>query len=185
MSPNIYVDDDVFSGLGARARPFIDTEPNQVLRRLLGLDDAAPIREQTETSHEPSGAPARLGDGRRSRSRNIGKQSQKKAWTRAKKGTLLDETAYRMPILQALDERGGSAAVKVVVDRVGELIDDKLLPADREMLETGGIRWQARTQFVRLRMKKEGLLASNSPRGVWEVTDKGRRRLLAGRTTPA
>ncbi len=109
----------------------------------------------------------------------------KKTHSRAKKGTLLDESAYWMPILRALDEKGGRAAASEVIERVGELIDDQLLAADREMLETGAVRWQTRTQFARLRMKEESLIAPDSPRGIWEITDKGTQHLLAGNTTAA
>jgi hypothetical protein len=97
--------------------------------------------------------------------------------TRVPKGSLLDERTYEIPILRALEEHGGRAAAREVIDRVGQLVDDQLTPLDREMVETGGIRWQARVQFARLRMKEHGDLKADSPRGVWEITDQGRERL--------
>lgn len=47
MAPTIRVDDDVFSALQKRAKPFVDT-PNSVLRRLLGLNgQGRRLRAQT------------------------------------------------------------------------------------------------------------------------------------------
>ena len=36
-------------------------------------------------------------------------------------------------------------------------------------------RWENTAQWARQTMVYEGLLASNSPRGIWEITEKGRR----------
>lgn len=41
MSPTIRIDDEVFEALQKHAKPFVDT-PNDVLRRILGLDDGKP-----------------------------------------------------------------------------------------------------------------------------------------------
>jgi hypothetical protein len=130
----------------------------------------------TSVATPPTAATAR----RKGRSRKAAT-----ARTRVPKGSLLDERAYEIPILRALHEHGGRAAAREVVDRVGELVDDHLTPLDREMVETGGIRWQARVQFARLRMKEHGQLKSDSPRGIWELTDEGRERLRREQATAA
>jgi len=36
------------------------------------------------------------------------------------------------------------------------------------------IRWKNRALWERLVMVKDGLLKSGSPRGIWEITEKGR-----------
>lgn len=173
----IAIDDEVLRELGQRARPFIDTEPNAVIRVLLGLEDAngnqpasPPVSPPLPASRSPRGKTGKTAATTR---------------TRVPKGSLLDEHAYEIPILRALEENGGRAAAREVIDRVGEMVDDQLTPLDREMVETGGIRWQARVQFARLRMKEQGQLKPDSPRGTWEITDDGRERLRREDATAA
>jgi len=69
-----------------------------------------------------------------------------------------------------------------VIEQVGEIIGDRLTPLDHEELEKGGKRWQKRVQFTRLRLVERGLIDKDSPRGVWEISDEGRRALTAGST---
>ena len=47
-------------------------------------------------------------------------------------------------------------------------------------VETPGLpRWRNTAQWARNAMVKEGLLASDSPRGVWEITAEGKQWLEA------
>lgn len=176
----ITIDDEVLKELGHRARPFIDTEPNDVIRVLLGLKDST-SRQPDAPSVSLVSLPAPQGPSRPTRSSKAGKTTH----TRVPKGSLLDERAYEIPILRTLEEHGGRAAAREVIDQVGEIVDDQLTPLDREMVETGGIRWQARVQFARLRMKEQGQLKPDSPRGTWEITDEGRERLRRENETAA
>ena len=176
----ITVDDEVLVELGRRARPFIDTEPNDVVRVLLGLTQTTSKRADSPPVSLVS-VPAPPSPRRQVRSSKAAATVR----TRVPKGSLLDEHAYETPILRALEEHGGRAAAREVIDRVGEMVDDKLTPLDRETVETGGIRWQARVQFARLRMKEQGLLKQDSPRGTWEIADEGRERLRRDNATAA
>jgi hypothetical protein len=90
---------------------------------------------------------------------------------------LLPENRYEVPLLRALVNAGGRAPYRELVDAVGEELKDELMPADREKLNSGSIRWQSRLQFVRLRLIERGLLARDTPRGVWGITDTGRQAL--------
>ena len=150
--PNIDVSGETYSRLQNVARPFEDT-PDTVIARLL---DAYAHAEAARAAGSPR---------------------QTELPRRATVGQILPEGEYWIPILQALVELGGSAPAVEVIDRVGELLRDKLKPVDREQLRTGGTRWKKRTQFARFKMVTEGLLDRNAPRGVWAVTDKGRRYL--------
>jgi hypothetical protein len=151
VSPSIDIDDDVFATLKRHAEPFVDT-PNMVLRRLLGIDRAK----------QPQQAAA--GD-------------DAKADGRAAPGTLLPEREYELPILSYLDERGGRAPSREVTDAVGQALASRLTELDKRLLQDGSIRWQKRAAFVRLRLVNRGELMKDSPRGTWEITDKGRERL--------
>lgn len=150
----IEVDGDVFEGLKAKAEPFVDS-PNSVLRRLLGLDDGP----------DGSGVGA-LG----SRSPSSGSGGVQE---RAAPGSILSESEYEIPILEELLQRGGSGHATEITDAVGERLEDRLTSLDRGRLNSGDIRWRNRVQFTRLTLRKLGLLKANSPRGVWELSDKG------------
>jgi hypothetical protein len=176
----IEIDGEVLADLGQKARPFIDKEPNDVLRRVLALDDEVP-EPATEQERESVVA---LASARTPRKKNRSRQSGAKR-TRVRKGSLLDEREYELPILQTLAEHGGRAAAREVIERVGQLVDDRLTPMDRENVETGGIRWQARVQFARLRLKDKGDVKDDSPRGVWEISEQGRDRLGRENATAA
>jgi len=81
---------------------------------------------------------------------------------------------YRLPILNALATLGGRASaddvLKVVDKQVGSILNE----FDRQQLPSGtDVRWRNAAQWVRFALVKEGLLKSNSPHGVWELSDKG------------
>jgi len=54
-------------------------------------------------------------------------------------------------------------------------VDYEPLASDPEML-----RWRNTAQWARNSMVKEGLLKSNSPRGIWEISEAGRVALTKG-----
>jgi restriction endonuclease Mrr len=94
---------------------------------------------------------------------------------------LLPEGEYELPILQALSATGGRRPTREVVEEVGRVLNDRLTEADREPIRDGGLRWQNRVQFARLRMVKAGFMKSDSPRGVWEISAAGEERLKEGK----
>lgn len=170
MAPSIEVDEEVYALLTREARPFVETTPNAVLRRLLALDASG---SSNGTAEAPASEPTRKTrsgrQGRRSRRRRSGQ--------RAPAGSLLPEGEYEAPILRVLDERGGRAPTREVVEAVGEILKDRLTELDKAPLTSGDIRWENRVQFTRLRMIEQGLLSKDSPRGTWEISDKGRQAL--------
>lgn len=165
MTTEIKIDQEVWGELQRRAVPLVDT-PNTVIRALLGLesngDRAGPSGQAHESPAQRSSS--KHSEGPRARGR------------RAAAGSLLPESEYELPILQSLSEMGGRGPTREVVDRVGELVEDRLKDLDREILESGDIRWRNRVQFTRLKMIADGLLAKGSPRGTWEITDRGAKR---------
>ena len=157
----IEIDDDVFGLLKKRAEPFVDT-PNSVLRKLLGLNQKGPNRTHSRS---------------RTRSRQAAGKSAKT--NRAPSGTLLPEQEYTGPILQVLRGKGGRAPAQEVIEGVGRMLADRLTTMDKENLATGGVRWQHRVQFARLRLLERGLLKKGSPRGLWELSDQAGARSAA------
>ena len=168
---DIQIDEEVWERLKERAEPFVDT-PNSVIRKLLDLPASA-----NGSSSNAGVAPAVASpSGRRTRVR--GRRGTGAA-PRARTGTILPDEEYDLPILQILDERGGRAPTSEVLDALGERLGDRLMPADHENLGSGDIRWRNRAQFVRLRLIERGEMQKGSPRGVWEISDQGRDRLVA------
>jgi len=171
MSPQIDIDQEVLDLLKSHAEPFADT-PNSVLRRLLGLQEPSPDRMASATSTDAELEPsARATRGRKSR--RTGARAP-----RAPRGSLLPETEYELPILDALaSQPGGRAPAREVLQAIGPVLADKLTDLDLKPINSGNIRWHNRAQFARLNLVRGGQLAADSPRGIWEITDAGRERL--------
>ncbi|MCY4114089.1 MAG: hypothetical protein OXG33_09150 [Chloroflexi bacterium] len=176
MAPEITVDDEVYEHLKARAEPFVDT-PNTVLRRILAID--APDAIDGDAAQVEASANGRDHSGKQAKSpRPVRKDARQKTKpARAPKGSLLPESEYMLPILRTLVEAGGSAPAVEAVEAVGRQLRNRLTELDRQPLKSGGMRWRARTQFARLRLADRGLIAKNTPRGIWAITEDGRRFL--------
>ena len=93
-----------------------------------------------------------------------------------RKGLRTPEAAYYQPILQVLEEMGGSGKVAAVLDRVGKIMKPVLKKVDYAPLasDPDNLRWRNSAQWARNSMVHEGLLKADSPRGIWELSDKGR-----------
>jgi hypothetical protein len=175
MPVRIEIDDEVWDLLKERAEPLVDT-PNSVLRRLLEL----PASTNGHVSGAVSIVEEAVAAGS-ARPRTRGKRSRRRATPapRAQTGTILPDDEYELPILAILDENNGRAPTREVLDELGERLRDRLMPADHDTLASGDIRWRNRAQFARLHLIESGDMQKGSPRGLWEITDKGRDRLVA------
>jgi restriction system protein len=88
------------------------------------------------------------------------------------------EIEIQLPLLKCLEELGGSARPQELYPRIKKCFPG-LTEADiAETLPSGGNKWTNRVQWVRQRLVSKGEIASPS-RGVWAITDKGRKRLAA------
>ena len=84
---------------------------------------------------------------------------------------------YRLPLLNALVELGGSAPADSVLDTVYQLIADKL----RRIDEAPGpseeqLHWEYQTLIMQMRLVEAGLMTSDSPQqgeDTWEITENG------------
>ena len=95
---------------------------------------------------------------------------------RLRRGLRTPEAAYREPILRVLAEMGGAGRIGDVLERVGQVMKPVLKEVDYDPLASDPDlpRWRNAAQWARNAMVKEGLLKADSPRGIWEITDKGR-----------
>lgn len=102
-------------------------------------------------------------------------RSQRRNMGRLPKGVRTPEKAFYRPILQALQEFGGTAEIGKVLERVEELMRPVLKDVDYEPLASDADlpRWRNTAQWARNSMVKEGLLKADSPRGIWAISDLG------------
>jgi hypothetical protein len=93
-------------------------------------------------------------------------------------GVFTPVQAYWKPILQVLVEMGGRGKRQRVIDSVGAKMKSILTPADFGNLpKSGRTRWSNRVVWQASEMRAQGLIKNNSPRGLWEITDAGRKWL--------
>lgn len=109
-------------------------------------------------------------DETRAARRNLGK---------LRKGIRTPESAFYQSILQVLDQMGGGGVVADVLEQVKKIMKPVLKDVDYEPLASGpdNPRWRNTAQWARNSMIKEGLLKSDSRRGIWEISEAGRRAI--------
>lgn len=113
-----------------------------------------------------SRTPARKPEGRKSKSR-------------LPRGLRTPEDAFRRPILEALVELGGGAPTGDVLELVGKKMKSMLNEYDYQSLPSDprSVRWRKTAQWCRHTLVRKELMKKDSPRGVWEISDAGRRWL--------
>ena len=109
------------------------------------------------------------------------KNSQRKSVKRLPRGSgRTDQKAFLLPILDVLKEMGGKGTIKDVFEKLGARMKNHLKPIDFETIKSGQVRWQNTVQWAKSELTSDGLIAKNSPRGLWQITDKGKERLKVG-----
>jgi len=93
---------------------------------------------------------------------------------------------FRYPILEALVRLDSAGRVRDVVRIVEEIMADQLNIYDYQPLpsDPDSVRWKNTVHWERYNMVQDGLLADDSPRGVWEITDAGRQALKHAKNNP-
>ncbi len=171
----IEIDDEVYQTLLKNVKSFEDT-PNAVLRRLLGLDELNPyqqdperlIREEKDYGRDLKEMMASLGL----------EENLSDKYKKIRRGEKTSQREYRIPILEALVELGGRALSSKVLEKVEIKMKTVLKSVDYEDIPSGhDVRWRNTARWERKNMVQEGLLRSDSPIGVWEISEKGREYL--------
>lgn len=87
------------------------------------------------------------------------------------------ELLYQFFILKVLIELGGSGERCRVLNKIKRDYKTLLTKKDLEDYESGhGERWKNHISFTRQHLKEQGYLRSDSPYGLWEITDEGREK---------
>lgn len=104
----------------------------------------------------------------------------KRFFGRRKSGDITSQMDYCPHLLEVLVEMGGSGKTRTVIDAVGEKMKGVLMPKDYEAHTSDNkqIRWRNTVQWARnLMVNDDGRMKNNSPRGLWEISEKGRKWL--------
>ncbi|MGV8027092.1 MAG: winged helix-turn-helix domain-containing protein [Anaerolineaceae bacterium] len=107
------------------------------------------------------------------------KRSNTKRKSKLKRGLRTPEEEFKIPILESLIHLGGSAKVNDVIASVGKMMASSLNDYDKQPLLSApsSPRWRNTAQWARNALVKEGLMANDSPKGIWTITDAGRKAL--------
>ncbi len=83
---------------------------------------------------------------------------------------------YRLPILQILEEGKGEEWVPEVKKKLLPKISPQLTDRERTARKSNREAWWYDAEYERFEMVCEGLIDGTSPRGLWKLTPKGRKR---------
>lgn len=89
--------------------------------------------------------------------------------TRTSKGHYTSEDTLRGTLVASLKSLGGSAPKSEVEDEMERRLRSVLTNADYEPVGEGIPRWKKNAQWMRYNLVQEGIMKSNSPRGIWEL----------------
>jgi len=105
------------------------------------------------------------------------KGHKKQSENRLKWGLKTHQKEFCIPILESLIELGGKAKMKEVLKLVHDKMKNTLNKYDYEPppSDPKQTRWKNSAQWARNTMVDKGLLSSKSPKGVWEITEEGRK----------
>lgn len=86
---------------------------------------------------------------------------------------------FKMPILDVIVSLGGSAPRQVVFEKLESIMADILNEYDWETLpsDNRSIRWKNNAAWARQYLIEDGFLSKSSSKGVWEITEAGRKAL--------
>ena len=163
----IRVDDQTHEMIVRLAVPYVDKDENETLRREL----PKLLQEKTATLSSPPASHPEV-NGRHPS--GMGRSTR-----RPSNGAYTSQKVYWRPILETLEELGGRAPIGEILRHLPGKVN--LTASDYERTKSGWILWESRACWARQNMKDQGLLLSDSPRGVWEIADEGRRALAENR----
>ncbi len=87
----------------------------------------------------------------------------------------LSRREFRKLLSRAVYEMGGSARTEDLYPAMEKLMTAVSLPGDQKNFSSGDKRWRNAIRRERFELVKEGCLRDDSPRGTWELSEKGTR----------
>jgi len=83
-------------------------------------------------------------------------------------------TEFDKPLLESLVALGGKGSAEDVLQNMKVKMGPALKPRDFEVVSSGEERWRNTARWRRNALVKLGFLRTDSPRGIWEISDAGR-----------
>jgi hypothetical protein len=164
MMPVIRITDATWDRLKRWAEPLEDS-PEDAVRKVLAVAEEHLKCGQRSLAQEED---------------KVGERFHRKI-NRISPGLKTPNKTYRRPILEALDELGGRASASEVLRVVEKKVKPLLNEVDLQRLSCGlDVRWRNAAQWMRWALVKDGLLKMGSPRGVWELSEKGVQEVRRG-----
>ena len=157
MMPVIRISDATWDRLKGWAVPLEDT-PDDALKKILDAAD-----EHLKCSRLAS------------KSTEESSPSKTKSTEKPRRGKKVPQLAFNDPILESLHELGGKGRATEVLKLVERKMKHLLGEFDYEALPSGDTRWEKTANWARYWLAKRGFLRSDSERGVWILTEEGRR----------
>jgi hypothetical protein len=148
--PVVRISDQTWERMQKYAKPLVDTPDSVINSALDALDKAS-------GNVQPKGVLTRLIDEKRQRNNELTPQKE-----------------FRPLVLKALFSLGGQAPVGKIRDALQAKVKTMLKSGDLELVSSGDIRWWNAVCWERADLVREGLFRSDSPRGVWELTERGK-----------
>lgn len=120
-------------------------DPNSVIRRLLALGDDRPPAAGGGPGHH----------------------------RRRRRGS--DGLDYDRLVLRTVFDLGGAATPADVLSDLERQLSNGLTRGERAELASGAIQWHSNVRSAAIRLKRKGFLDGDSPRGIWEISEAGKR----------
>lgn len=105
------------------------------------------------------------------------KRSNSKRKSKLKRGLRTSEEEFKTPILESLIHLGDTASMTDVIIQVEKIMASRLNDYDKQPLLSAPSfpRWRNTVQWARNALVKDGLMANDSPKGIWTITDAGKK----------
>jgi len=154
MMPVVRISEATWQRLQSHAQPFVDTPESVINLALDALEEAK--------GAGPGGVGIQAGDHKITAT----------VPTR-RSGPKLPQKEFRKPLLETVYELGKSALTNQIRELMATKMASRLHDADYELVSSGDPRWWNAICWERNDLVREGLFRSDSPRGTWELSDKG------------
>ena len=172
--PTIRISDRSWERLKTWAEPLVDTADSALEK---ALDAAERSRGSTPKPRKPPVPPkpglSAVGPSRVGTPRSQEFAVPSRPGLSAAKLAKLPQKEFREPLLLAVYELGGSAQVRELRLILRDRMKSRLLPGDFEHVSGGVERWWNAACWMRHDLVNEGYFRKGSPRGVWELSEKG------------
>jgi len=157
MVPVIRLSEPTWNRLQQWAEPLVDNV-DDVICKILDVAD----QHKKQNSQQPTNL------------ESVSRHQEHSTTIKLRKGVKTPQGEYRGPILLDLYKLGGSAKINVVLTKVEERMKSILVEVDYQQIPSGvDVRWRNTAMWERNNMVNDGLLKDDSPRGIWELTEKG------------